>query len=161
VEIRRPCRFADVERDVVAAPIRVLAEGSLLVGRAVLEQLDAGAVARADHPDLVDDRPRVDVDELVHEIAGRIGEWPECERIRAAEHVAEPRAAAISGTIRRGRADAGRLSRGVVHSQAARQRRSSAPGDRPARITDQLDVGAERGFEVDRLPGGGTVGRVT
>ena len=58
----------------------------VLIRRLVLKQLDAGPVAGANHPDLVDDRTRIDVHELLHEVAGRVAEGPERQRVDAAEH---------------------------------------------------------------------------
>jgi hypothetical protein len=64
----------------------------ILVRRRVLEELHAGPVADADHPDLLDDGARVDVHELRHEVAGWIAEGAERQRVVAAEHALEPRA---------------------------------------------------------------------
>ena len=59
-------------------------------GSRVLEELDTGAVAGANHPDLLDDCARVDVHQLVHEVPGRIAEGAERERVGAAERMLEP-----------------------------------------------------------------------
>jgi hypothetical protein len=62
---------------------------SLIRGR-VVEQLDVRALPAAHHRDLVDHRPRVDVEQVLHERARVVEERPEAQRRDAAHHVLEP-----------------------------------------------------------------------
>jgi len=62
-----------------------------LVGRRVPEELDVGAPPAAHHRDLLDHGARIDVEQVLHERARRVGERTERERCNAAHHVLEPR----------------------------------------------------------------------
>ena len=95
--------MANVEGNVVGAPVGVPPERLVLVGRGVLEQFDAGPVTAAERADLVHDSARVDIDEVGHERADRITERPEGERVDEAKVLLEPRRRQID--VRDGDAD--------------------------------------------------------
>src|SRR5215210_4298202 len=149
----------DVEGDVLPAEVRVLPERPDLVGRRVLEELDARPVSASDLLDALDDGPRVHVEQILDEGPGRIAERPERQRGRAAEDGLEP-----PDRIR----NDGDGDSDVVHSQQAGNgradgvepvalRRPQRPARislvrHPLRVADELDVRPERGPEVvDRL----------
>ena len=155
---------ADVEGDVVAAPVGVSPPCLVLIRRRVLEELDVRPVPAAEHADLLHDRAGVHVDELCHEVARRIAERPERERVDEAELLLEPRGRHID--IRNGQADVVDAEQpghvrddGVSSVQLRRPERLHARHliRHPIGVADELDVAAPRRLEVlDRLSGSGS-----
>ncbi len=124
-----------VEGDVVAREVGVPREVRSLVGRGVVEQLDVRALPAAHHRDLVDHRPRVDVEQVLHERARVVEERPEAQGRDAAHHVLEP----VDGLpdVRDGDAD-------VVHPDES-ELAVRVTGRAGARVRGRSGRGGERG----------------
>src|SRR5690606_27331410 len=89
------------------AVVAVARHLGLLVGGAVLEQFDVRAVAAAHHGDLLDDGPRMHIDEIFHERAFVVAERPETHDFAATNDIAEEIHALV---------DVGNREANVVHA---------------------------------------------